>query len=325
MFVLRFESPYVGNPYYITGNGIYHAVASRLTDAQRASISVSHGVFFNVASVEVGGKRRTARDSEGHLISTQAGASPISKIWTYEDFFLLRTQRLETLNLHGPWGEMFYEESLPVRPLRFDNSDQHRLRRPEEGGDEAIVWEYLNFYTHGCDDLDPNLFDGISLGGKRNKGFGATSLADSAEVRVDELDFLSLERSGNVDALLITPICLKSQFPGTEPCAFPSFAMQPKMYRTRSEFIKHGDQRYGLELIDHGQRFDLAPVVVARRNLVELAKEGIKRIGTHSKYGYGEFKLTAGAGRGFVDPSVRKRSRTSTNDAIKDRARRDEN
>ena len=39
------ESPYYGHPYFVSGNAVFNAVASRVVERARRSLHVSHGVF----------------------------------------------------------------------------------------------------------------------------------------------------------------------------------------------------------------------------------------------------------------------------------------
>jgi len=43
---------------------------------------------------------------------------------------------------------------------------------------------------------------------------------------------------------------------------------------------------FDVDTVDHGQR-----VMFAGDDLVSTAKNGVRRVGTHSKFGFGEFRL----------------------------------
>lgn len=270
--VLELESEYAGHPYYVTGNAILHALAQRLEYDQQRALAVSHGVFAP-------GSNGTAPwyGSEAfHGYEFSVGAS-VPDITTYQDFFLLRRP-------HHPW--------LPGSSPR-DAKNAHDLKildgrpviNPKSHHGDAESW-YVHLYLHGRPTpLSEDVLDGLQLGGKRNYGFGLTSLADVATLDIDALDYGWLGSDGHV-LELVTPYVLSSEHPNTDDTGIPRWWDTSIDYRRRPEAIVEQRQHYRLETADHGQvtRYEGdAPI--------ETAKNGIERVGTHSKYGFGELMI----------------------------------
>lgn len=57
--------------------------------------------------------------------------------------------------------------------------------------------------------------------------------------------------------------------------------------RTRDSVLIERGESYELDMIDHGQLFNYTG-----SDPIATAKNGITRVGSHSKYGFGEFRVT---------------------------------
>jgi len=80
---------------------------------------------------------------------------------------------------------------------------------------------------------------------------------------------------------------LHSEQPRTDGQSVPSWWDQSRtQLRERTEKVLEGGEVYELETLDHGQC-----VTYTGTRPVETAKNGLRRVGSHSKYGFGELRL----------------------------------
>lgn len=86
---------------------------------------------------------------------------------------------------------------------------------------------------------------------------------------------------------LTTPFVLESVYPGAEDRAVPWWWTETwDELGEREEKIVDQRDSYRLTTVDHGQI-----VEYCGDRPVETETNGIRRVGTHSKYGFGEFQL----------------------------------
>jgi hypothetical protein len=141
------------------------------------------------------------------------------------------------------------------------------------------------------------VLDGLRVGGARNYGFGEVSVADSQLVDVEALDYARLTESDVEEYVLelVSPYVLSSTYPGADEQSVPwwwNTSNGPVMetrgdgLRRREEWLVSGADMYTLECVDHGQ-----VVGYAGDDPVGTAKNGVLRVGTHSRFGFGEFRI----------------------------------
>lgn len=266
LFLLRLDSHYCGNPYYVTG----HALASALrlgrefSEEQKKQMQVSHGIF----KVFVGSQ-------------TNEPDAPR----TYDEFFQTwRTLARVPVDLVVPeYRTVLRKQSPPIllaSPFRYS-------KRLDPAKEQRQFSTFLSFYVGGLGGIDPNLFDRIQVGGRRNQGMGLTRLHH--HIQTDTASWFGWPDAQPLGVRFITPLCLSSTFAGTDAFAFPSFLEphQSGRFRQREEDLNMHGQACMLSLCDSGQAFALKSDA-SPRHTCEL---GISRIGVHKKYGYGEFQV----------------------------------
>jgi hypothetical protein len=85
---------------------------------------------------------------------------------------------------------------------------------------------------------------------------------------------------------LVSPYVLASEYPGADSQSVPWWWESSGGLRRRTTRLVAGDDMHQVATVDHGQ-----VVEYAGDRPVETAKTGIRRVGTHAKYGFGEFRL----------------------------------
>jgi len=152
---------------------------------------------------------------------------------------------------------------------------------------------YVHAYLHADDPdilpIDEERLDGLQFGGKRNYGYGEVRLKGTQLVDLDEITFDYLEAT-DADAFaieLLTPYVLESTYPNVDDHSVPWWwDTDPEGLREREEKLLAGGQVYRLRTVDHGQI-----VGYAGDRPLETARNGLFRVGSHAKYGFGEFRL----------------------------------
>ena len=150
----------------------------------------------------------------------------------------------------------------------------------------------MNAYLHADDPdvlpLGEVLLDGLQLGGKRNYGYGTTTVKDTQVVDLESLDYSRLEDGEAYILQLVTPFVLRSEYPVANPVDVPWWwsVDDERQLRHRLEKVVEGGNVSELETTDHG-------VVVGydADRPVETAMSGLTRVGNHSKYGFGELQV----------------------------------
>ena len=299
------EMDYIGHPYYVTGNAIYHALGQQLAPETAQAIHASHGMF-------VPGQFGTfsAEHSKSGLMP-YLGAS-LADVDAYDDLFLFRDPSHSWLLDSRP------RDALNVHPIRT----QHRqpalahetiMGRPADYRKNAQTTKwYVHAYLHADNrdvlPLDEATLDGLQFGGQRNYGYGMTRLKDTQVVDLETLDYSRLRDGESYLLEVVTPYVLRSEYPSTNDVDVPWWwsVDEESQLRHREEKIVEGKDVYRCATIDHGQ-----VVGYTGDRPVETAKNAITRIGTHSKYGFGELRVMPvegdsdeGAVEGVVERSV---------------------
>lgn len=274
------ETDYAGSPYHVSGNAILHALAhnNALDYSEQRNIGVSHGVF--VPSVYgVFPNWHSESGGRGNFAST---LKPIEK---YEDLFLFRRPQHEWIHDGRPRDAV----NTPSQRTSRGNillQPSHGLEMTSRGV-RTVRWLLHAYLTaeDGADiiPLEESALDGIQVGGKRNYGLGELSLKDSTLTDLSTLDYTSISDADSHVVELITPYVLKSQHPHTHNHDIPQWWDQELRYRRRHERIYEQNNAYDVTVVDHGQitRYE-------GHMPTKTAKNGIARVGPHSKYGFGE-------------------------------------
>jgi len=286
--LFELETDYFGHPYYVGGHALQTAIARRLDDDVGHRLSVSNGMFLPGEYGKIAG----AGDSSMYTTS-------LEPVETYDDLFRFRdpAQRWlldsrprdahNTLDIQSHGGRLTY---APV--CRFGKPPENQYSK------RTVTW-YVHCYVHTDDrgesgvlPLSEELLDGLRVGGARNYGLGELRLADSQHIELEALDYSRLKTcDGNGDGdqytiELLSPYVLRTQQPGADSQSVPWWWESPHELRRRTEQLVVGEEIYHVEGIDHGQR-----VRFAGDDPVSTAKNGVLRVGTHSKFGFGEFRL----------------------------------
>lgn len=140
-------------------------------------------------------------------------------------------------------------------------------------------------------------------------GAGETTGSESSDwsiprqtVALDSLDYSRLVEAGTDEYVieLISPYVLQTAYPGADDQSVPWWwdrsasgvtastvaDTEDRGLRRREERLVVGTDVYGLDTIDHGQ-----VVGYAGDSPVETARNGVLRVGSHDKYGFGEFRV----------------------------------
>jgi hypothetical protein len=275
---------YMGHPYYVSGNAILHALGSNLDSTTHGELSASHGMFV---------PGQFGQYPEEH---SQSGTRPylgagLPTVEAYDDLFLHREMvnswlldtrardGLNTLDLRVHGGHpVIAHESIIGRPA------DHQKQR------ETTKW-YIQAYLHADDPavlpLGEAVLDDLQFGGKRNYGYGEVTLKDTQIVDFEDLDYSRLEGADFYLIELVTPFVLESEYPTADDQPIPWWWKESRAdLRERQEKILEQREVFRLQTVDHGQI-----VRYAGDRPVETAKNGLLRIGSHARYGFGEFRV----------------------------------
>lgn len=276
---------YLGHPYYVTGNAIYHALGQVLPCEQQQTIHASHGIFApgNFGSYPEAHTKNKAHPSMG---------AAIPDVEAYDDLFLHRHPDQTWLLDSRP------RDALNTHDIRAQSGQpalahEMRLGQPETAQSDArkTTW-FIHAYLHADErdvlPLGSSVLDGLQFGGKRNYGYGTVQLHDTQMVDLDRLDYTRLADADHYRLELITPFVLSSEYPGTATVDVPWWweTVEDRRLRRREECIVEGDECFHVRTIDHGQI-----VEYTGDRPIETAKAGLTRIGSHSKYGFGELRV----------------------------------
>jgi len=285
--LLELDEDYLGRPYYVSGNALYQAIARRVDASTRRSVAVSNGVFVPGEH----GEYLDEHSQSGGAPYFGAGLRPVE---SYEDLFLFRSAAQRWLSSSRP-RDAHNTHDLRVHGGRVAFAPTVRFGLPSESRNSkrTMTW-YVHFYVHddtGSNDavpLDEDVLDGLRLGGARNYGLGETSLKDTQTVDLDALDYSTLEDAEESFELeLVSPYVTASEYPGADDQSVPWWwTPRPGGLRRREERLVEDGEVYELQTIDHGQ-----VVGYGGPDPVGTAKSGVLRVGTHARFGFGEFRL----------------------------------
>ena len=295
------ETPYMGQPYHVTGHALYNALARRVDRRTRKALQVSHGVF-------VPGSHGALPATHSHAANAPYIGTSLWPVERYADLFLFRDPAQRWLTDVRP-REATNTVDLQVQGGRWTYQPTTRFGQPPQSrrSYRTVTW-YLHCYLHaGRDDggiipLAEDTLDGLRVGGGRNYGCGELSLEDTLVVDLEELTFPQLERA-QADEVgfqleLLSPYVLASEFPGADDQSIPwwwdteevasSKGESPRVsgLRRRETRLVAGEKEHVVETADHGQ-----VLKYAGDDPIETAINGLRRVGTHAKYGFGEFRV----------------------------------
>lgn len=275
---------YIGHPYYVSGNAILHALGQQLPYDTHRHLHASHGVF-------VPGQFGMFPNEH-----SQSGARPylgsgLPDVESYDDLFLMRNPAHRWLLDSRP------RDALNTHDIRVQSghpalAHETIMGKPDDARkqQQTTKW-YINAYLHADRDdilpLNKSVLDRLQFGGKRNYGYGITRLKDIQLIDMDELDYTRLENGGAFLIEVITPFVLESEYPTAADEDVPWWWRETRHeLREREEQILEQREVYMLQTIDHGQ-----VVTYEGDRPIETAKRGIRRVGSHSKYGFGELRV----------------------------------
>lgn len=279
------EMDYIGHPYYVSGNAIFHALAAELDYEVSRHLSASHGIF-------VPGEYGTYPEEHSQSGVKPYMGSSLSDVEAYDDLFLFR-------HPDQPW--LLDSRARDARNTH-DIRVQHRnpalahemvMGQPDDAhtNRQTMTW-YLQAYVHADDPsvlpLGEAALDRLQFGGRRNYGYGMTRLKDTQVINLEELDYSRLDDVDEYLIELVSPFVLASEYPGTDEDTVPWWwsVDHDDGLRRRVEKIVEQRDAYRLETIDHGQ-----VVGYTGSTPIKTAKKGVLRVGTHRKYGFGEFRV----------------------------------
>lgn len=275
---------YIGHPYYVSGNAILHALGQHLDSETHGELSASHGIFV---------PGQFGRFPEEH---SQSGFRPylgtgLPDVEAYDDLFLQResmhpwlldTRARDALNthdlrIHGGHPTLAHETIMGRR------EDQYKQQ-------QTTKW-YIHAYIHADNSsilpVGERKLENLQFGGKRNYGYGGVALKDSQLVDLNDLDYSRLDGAETYLIELVTPFVLQSEYPDANDCVVPWWWEENRDdLRFREEKILEQREVFSLETVDHGQ-----VVKYLGDCPVETAKNGLLRVGSHARYGFGEFRM----------------------------------
>ena len=291
--LLEVESPYVGDPYFVTGHALYSAIARRVDAVTRQSIAVSHGVMLPCAY-------GSPVEGEASVRSGSKLGLSLPEVEAYADLFIFRDAAHRWVSASRP-RDVTNTHPLQRYGDRVAFADEALFGRPAEkqAAKRTVSWAvqcYVHVPGDGVADdavlpLADAVLDGLQVGGSRNYGFGELSVLDSQVVALDELDYSRITAADEHRLEVVMPFVLGSEFPGADEQDVPWWwDVQGRAatggLRRRESRLVNGDDVFELETVDHGQT-----VPYAGDAPVATARNGVTRVGTHSRYGFGELRV----------------------------------
>ncbi|WP_257301198.1 hypothetical protein [Haloarchaeobius sp. FL176] len=309
--LFEMDGSYLGHPYFVTGHALFNAIAQRVDERTRRALHVSHGVFVPGEY----GEYPDAYSESGYAGKLGRSLPPVE---AYDDLFVFRDAAHRWLldsrprDAHNTHDVERHGDRVAFAPTCFFG------RPPETRNSKRSVQWFVHCYLHtgrGTDDVLPvseDVLDGIRVGGARNYGLGELSLADSQVIDLDALDYgrLTDGESGAYVLELVSPYVLSSEFPGADDQSVPWWwdastetesltveagsgsglvatdGRRDDGLRRRETRLVDGGDAYRVETVDHGQ-----VVGYAGSEPVTTAQNGVMRVGSHAKYGFGEFRV----------------------------------
>jgi len=267
----------------VSGNALLHAMAPDLDYETQHALRVSHGIF---APGQFG--RFPNRHSQS---GTRPGmGSSLPEVSDYADLFLCRepqqdwlldSRPRDLLNTHDVRRQSGQPAFQPRTILNLPSDNRHKT--------STTTW-YIHAYAHAASDdvlpLPDAVLDGLQLGGRRNYGYGHTSLKDSRVVDLNAVNFSAIRDADDLLLKLVTPYVLTSEDPHADDQRVPHWWGVDGSLRRRREQLVEQREQLALQTVDHGQ-----VVRYTGDRPVETARTGLTRTGPHAKYGFGEFQL----------------------------------
>jgi hypothetical protein len=275
---------YIGHPYYISGNAILHALGQHLTPETHAAVSASHGVF-------VPGQFGIFPEEHSQSGGRPYLGSSLTDVEAYDDLYLQRDP------MHSWLLDTRARDALNTHDLRIHSGHPalaHETimgRRDDQRKQQHTTKWYVHAYLHADDPavipLGEDMLEGLQFGGKRNYGYGEVQLKDTLIMDLNELDYSRLEGAETYLIELVTPFVLESAYPDADDQPVPWWWAETRDdLRLREEKVVEQREVFRLKTVDHGQ-----VVEYCGDRPVETAKNGLTRVGTHSRYGFGELRV----------------------------------
>lgn len=283
--LFELERDYMGHPYYLAGHALYTALARRVDAQTRQALNVSTGVF-------VPGEYGAYPESHSHDGYAGKLGMSLPPVEAYEDVFVFRDAAQRWLldsrprDAHNTHDIQSHGGRLTFAPAT------HFGRPPEHRNTKRTMRWYVQCYLHtdrSNEDLLPlpdDVLNGLRVGGGRNYGLGELSLTDTQVIDLDDLDYSGIREAADVQLELLSPYVLASDYPGADSQSVPWWWASDGRLRRRTTQLVAGGDMHEVATVDHGQ-----VVEYAGDRPVETAKNGIRRVGTHAKYGFGELRL----------------------------------
>ena len=278
------DMDYIGHPYYVSGNAILHALGQHLDADVHASLAASHGVF-------VPGQFGTFPEEHSQSGIRPYLGSGLPDVETYDDLFLQREA------IH-PWLlDTRARDALNTHDLRVHGGHPtlaHETimgRREEQRKQQQTTKWYIHAYLHADDPqtlpVGEAVLDELQFGGKRNYGYGEVQLKETQMIDLDALDYSRLDDADTYLIELVTPFVIESEYPEANDTTVPWWwAENREDLRFREEKILEQREVFHLQTVDHGQ-----VVKYLGDRPEETARNGLLRVGSHSRYGFGELRV----------------------------------
>jgi len=282
-FILELEIDYCGHPHYISGNALLHAMAPQLEYETQQALRVSHGMFAPAQF----GRFPSSHSQTGTRPGMGSSLPPVEQ---YSDLFLCREPAQSWLLSSRPRDLLnAHDIRLQSGKPAFQPNTIQTLPEDHRRSVSTTSWA-VHGYLHATDDsvlpLADDVLDGLQLGGARNYGYGQTSLRDTQLVDLDALSYERLDEADEHRIKLITPYVLRSDDPHADSNEVPWWWGVDGTLRRRREQLVEQREELALETVDHGQT-----VRYTGDSPVQTAQNGIRRMGTHQKYGFGELRV----------------------------------
>lgn len=268
----KFETQYIGSPFMIGGNQIYSAIIRENgLDSIKSASKISHGIFHTIP--------KGASDWMGWKVDDKINLNE-KTIKSYKDFLQLRSY-------HTPFIKDIPGKQKGINQGEY--SDFNRIMRKQDviikSGEKIDIFapDRLSFFIISNNSIDLNE---LSIGAKRNLGFGRFKITNEYSFNIDNLDYSKLSDDKKVietakngikgilnhqkygygefsvenwsDRFLIrlmTPLCLSSSIEGSRNYdTVPDF-MKGDVYRRHQETIWRKGHTEKLYCISDGSVF----------------------------------------------------------------------
>jgi len=296
--LFKLDEQYLGHPYFVTGNALFNALARRVDAETRRALQVSHGVF-------VPGEYGAYPDEASQDGYAGKLGQSLPEVERYADLFVYRDAAQRWLldsrprDAHNVFDIQMHGDRVAFAPTCWFGRPSHTHKSKR-----SVSW-YVQCYLHtgpgddGVVPVDEGVLSELQVGGARNYGFGELSLVDTQVVDLDALDFSRLgavQADGEACRLeLVTPYVLDTEHPSGDAQDIPwwwrvdtdeTTIGSTGGLRRRETRLVDGSESYAVSTVDHGQ-----VVAYAGDDPVATARNGVLRVGTHSRFGFGEFRV----------------------------------